>query len=194
MPDRDDKSRQLPSDETAMDSVAQLADWARKYQNHIVVAVCLVVLVVFGKRWYDAQKASREASGWVALSTSVTVAQLEKASEQYADTPAGSFLRFEYGHALEDDGKLVEAKKVYEDLQQGAQSEGLAANLARTRLTDLKADEAFVKLLPGKLAELAKNAPPALPVQVNTQLGQQEPFGPPRDMMAPQEPPKEPPK
>lgn len=224
MPDRDDKSRHLPSDEAAMDSVAQLAEWARKYQNHIVVAVCLVVLVVFGKRWYDAQKASREASGWNALSTAVSVDQLQKASEQYADTPAGSFLRFEYGHALEEADKVAEAKQVYEELQKGSQAEGLAANLARSRLTDLKEDDKFAKLLPGKLAELAKNAPPP-PVQedVAPEFGPsrrymaptdskptpvpaglqplpappnplKEAFGPPREMMAAQEPPKEPPK
>ena len=194
MPDRDDKSRPSPPDDVAMDSVAQIADWARKYQNHIVVAVCLIVLLVFGKRWYDTQRAAKDASAWASLATSVSVAQLEKASEQYADTAAGTFLRFEYGHALEEDGKLDDAKRVYDELQRGPGKEGLAANLARARLHDLREDEVFAKQLPGKLAELAKNAPPALPVQVNTSLGQQESFGPPRDMMTQPEPPKDPPK
>ncbi|GEM_PF-3928615 len=176
-------------DDVAEDAISQAADVVRRYQNHIVIATCLVILGVFGWRWWSGQKSLRESWAWQGLVEGATVQQLQKAVEAYADTGASPYLRLQLANTLHGEGKFAEAKKVYDELQ-ALGSGHFAAQLARSRLSDLRREEEFLKILPSKLAELAKNTAPALPVEVNVHMGQQEAFGPPRDLMTPADPPK----
>ncbi len=183
------KTPKRPAESAAEDAIGQATEIARKYQNHIVIGLCLAILGVFGWKWWSGQKSLKESWAWQGLKEGATIEQLEKAVEAYSDTAAAPFLRLQLAKTYHDEGKLAEAKKRYEELE-ATGGDHLAVQLARGRLRDLKKEEEFVKLLPGKLEELAKNAPPALPVEVNPNLGQQEAFGPPRDQMTPVEPPK----
>lgn len=169
-------------DDEATDAIAQAAMIADRYKNHIVIGLCLAILGVFGWRWWSGQKSLREAWAWEGLKEGSTIQQLENAVEAYKDTGASPYLRLELGKKLDEDGKFAEAKKVYDELQTLGEGH-LAAQIARARNADLRNEEAFLKLLPGKLLELAKNTPSALPVETNQGMGQQEAFGPPRDLM-----------
>lgn len=176
-------------DDEATDALADAADVVRKYQNHIVIATCLVILGVFGWRWWSGQKSTRESWAWQGLKEGATVQQLEQAVDAYRDTGAAPYLKLQLAKTLHEEGKLPEAKKLYDELQSLGESH-LAAQLARGRITGLKKEEEFLKILPSKLAELAKNAPSALPLETPVHMGQQEVFGPPRDAMPPTDPPK----
>lgn len=176
-------------DDEATDAIAQAAMIADQYKNHIVIGLCLAILGVFGWRWWSGQKSLREAWAWEGLKEGATVQQLEKSVEAYADTGASPYLRLQLGKKFEEDGKFAEAKKVYDELQTLGEGH-LAAQIARSRNADMRKEEEFLKVLPGKLQELAKNTPSALPVETNAGMGQQEAFGPPRDLMTTAEPPK----
>lgn len=178
-----------PVDDEATDALAQAAMVADRYKNHIVIGLCLAILGVFGWRWWSGQKSLREAWGWQGLKEGATVQQLEKAVEAYADTGASPYLRLELAKKLQGEQKFADAKRIYDELQSLGESH-LAAQIARVRSADMRKEEEYLKLLPGKIAELAKNTPPALPIETGVHMGQQEVFGPPRDMMTPVEPPK----
>lgn len=182
------KGAKRPKDDVADDAIGRAAEIVRGYQNHIVIATCLVILGVFGWRWWSGQKAVRESWGWQGLREEATVDQLQKSVAAYADTAAAPYLKLRLAKLLHEEGKLEEAKTLYTEI--GALGKDhLAAQLAGERLRELRADEDFLKILPSKLQELAKNAPSALPIELNLERGQQEEFGPPRDLMPPADPP-----
>lgn len=217
--EKEGKKRPKEKDD-ATDALAHAADLVRKHENAIIVATCLVVLAIFGWRWWTGQRGGREASAWQTLGTeALTVEQLEKAVQQYEDTGAAPYLRMELGKKLHEAGKLAEAKKAYDEVMTVGEQH-LAAQLTRGRLAELRREEDFLRQLPSKLAELAKNAPPpVIQEEVEPEFGPsrkymqpseaqptpvppgveakplppnpaKDPLGPPRDLQAPVEPPK----